>query len=353
MDDLIELRAARVYTGDGATVHTPGYVTIKGDRIVDAGSGNSDRPFPPVDFGNATILPGLIDAHCHITLSGDGKTYEEQAIDPDEMMTLIAVSNMRKHLESGVTTLRENGGRNQTTFVVREAIARGYVTGPRLLLSGRPVTHSYGHFHWCNGVADGEVEIQATVRRLVAEGSDHIKIMASGGATRGSFPYFASYSAQELRWAVDAAHALGRPTTAHCRATQSMLNALEAKCDCIEHAEFLVPGEPIECGGGIASSGRMVYDSAITDRILNAGIYVSFTLQAGGLHSLRSLRAKEAMGEPLTAEERGRQSALEGYFETKLGILQALLRDGMRPRLVISTDAGPSDNAFGSLQSGL
>src|SRR5260370_272991 len=106
-------------------------------------------------FPKSTILPGLVDAHAHLPLAADRRTYEQMVLDPDEMMALVSVSNLQRHLAAGVTTLRDNGGRNRVTFIVREAIQRGYFTGPRLLLSGRPITHRYGHFYLCNGVADG------------------------------------------------------------------------------------------------------------------------------------------------------------------------------------------------------
>jgi imidazolonepropionase-like amidohydrolase len=327
-------------------------VVVAGGRISEVGS-NPTPQGTVIDYGGATILPGLIDAHCHITLTGDGKNYQEQMLDPDEMMSLIAVHNMKRHLESGVTTVRDNGGRNRVVFVVREAILRGYITGPRLLLSGRPVTHTGGHFNFCNGVADSEADIRAAVRLLVAEGADHIKIMASGGATLGNIPYYASYTAAEMRWAVEAAHALGRPTTAHCRATQSMLNAVEAGSDCIEHAEYLVPGEMTQFGGGVASGGRMVYDSAVTDRLLDAGTFISATLQAGGYETLVDLRTKRARGDRLSDAEAQRAQALEDYFDMKLEVFAGLLRDGMKPQVVISSDSGPFDVSFGRLQYGL
>jgi imidazolonepropionase-like amidohydrolase len=303
-------------------------------------------------YDQATLLPGLVDAHAHLTLAGDRRTYEQMVLDPDEMMALVSIRNLQRHLASGVTTLRDNGGRNRVTFVVREAIQRGYFVGPRLLLSGRPVTHSYGHFYWCNGVADGADQIRATVRQLVAEGADHIKIMASGGATAGNIPYYPSYNADELRVAVDAAHALGRLTTAHCRARQSMVNAVEAGLDCIEHAEFLVPGEIAEYGEGIAASGVMQYDARVTQQLLESGMFVSFTFQAGGYDTLVELRAKSEH-ERLTLAEEKQRSNLERYFEMKLDLHRQLLRDGMLPRLVISTDAGPFDAEFGRLHYGL
>ncbi|WP_433444424.1 amidohydrolase family protein [Nonomuraea sp. CA-141351] len=352
------LRAARVYPAVGEEVLNDAVVELQGDRIVQvrpAADAAADLARPDarvIDYGDATIIPGLIDAHCHITLTGDGTPYEQQVLDSDEMMALIAVSNLQRHLASGVTTIRDNGGRNRIVFDVREAIERGYITGPRMLLAGRPLTHSYGHFYWCNGVADGADQIRAAVRRLVAEGADHIKIMASGGATAGNIPYYPSYTAGEMQVAVETAHGLGRLTTGHCRAAQSMVNAVEAGLDCIEHAEFLVPGEMMEFGGGVASSGQMVYDPAVAETVHDAGTFVSFTAQTGGWETLVDLRRQAEHG-PLSAADKGRVSAIEAYFDMKLGILSSMLADGLAPRLAISSDAGPYDVSFGGLQHGI
>jgi imidazolonepropionase-like amidohydrolase len=350
------LRAPRIVTAGADGLVHDGIVALEGSKIVAVGraadmaheleSGQVEH------FPDATILPGMVDAHAHLTLAADRRTYEQMILDPDEMMALVSVRNLQRHLACGVTTLRDNGGRNRVTFIVREAINRGYFIGPRLLLSGRPVTHSFGHFYWCNGVADGADAIRAAVRQLVAEGADHIKIMASGGATAGNIPYYPSYTAEELHVAVDAAHTLGRLTTAHCRAKQSMINAVEAGLDCIEHAEFLTPGEIREYGVGIASSGVMRYDARVTDQLLQAGTFVSFTLQAGGYDSLVELRAKRAR-ERLAPDEESRKSALESYYEMKLDIFRQLLRDGALPRLVVSSDAGPFDCEFGRMSYGL
>jgi imidazolonepropionase-like amidohydrolase len=350
------IRAGRVVTASPPGTITDGAVVVDGSRIRAVGpaaellggvSAASVEVYP-----DGTLLPGLIDAHAHLTLAGDRRTYEQMILDPDEMMALVSVWNLQRHLACGVTTLRDNGGRNRVTFIVREAINRGYFVGPRLLLSGRPVTHRHGHFYWCNGVADGLEAIRATVRQLVAEGADHIKIMASGGATAGNIPYYASYGVDELRVAVDTAHGLGRLTTAHCRAKQSMLNALDAGLDCIEHAEFLVPGQVVEYGGGVSSSGIMEYDSRVTERLLHQETFVSFTFQAGGYDSLVELRAKQDT-DRLTRAETARRDALEAYYEMKLGIFSRLLADGMRFQLVVSSDAGPFDCEFGRMHYGL
>jgi len=326
-----------------------GVVAIDGTRIVAVGPlaefqqelyGGAVEHFP-----GCTLLPGLIDAHAHLTLPANRLTYEQMFLEQDEMMALVSLRNLQRHLASGVTTIRDNGGRNRVTFVVREALRRGYFVGPRLLLAGRPLTHRRGHFHFCNGEADGEVEIQAAVRALVAEGADHIKIMASGGGTLGTSPYHASYTAHELRIAVETAHGLGRLTTAHCRARQAMHHAVEAGLDCIEHAEFLVPPEQPVPEPPVSSYG-IQYDPRLTDRLLRAGTFVSFTFQAGGYTTLLELQ----QGADDTHQQR---DDLERYFDAKRELFGKLLRDGMLPRLVISTDAGPADTDFGHLEQGL
>ena len=273
-----------VGTADG-TVVEDGAIRLSGSRIVAVGpraalaprAGESIRV---LDFRPHTVIPGLIDVHTHLSLAGDGRSYEEMSRDPDEMMILAGVMNLRKHLQAGVTTVRDNGARNRVGFMLREGIAQGYVPGPRLLASGRPITCTGGHFHWCNEVADGEEEIRRAVRRLVHEGADHIKIMASGGGTAGTIPGRPSYSVGELEAAVHEAHSFGRLTVAHCRAKESMVRAVHAGLDLIEHAEFLDP------------DGVIRYDPSIAAMMQEAGVFISPTLQASGYPTVLALRRK-------------------------------------------------------------
>ena len=102
----------------------------------------------------------------------------------------------------------------------------------------------------CNETADGPDEIRRSVRRLVHEGADYIKIMASGGGTVGTIPGRASYSVEELHAAVHEAHHFHRLTAAHCRAKESMVRAVESGIDLMEHAEFLDPDDPHQAGKG-------------------------------------------------------------------------------------------------------
>ena len=200
---------------------------------------------------------------------GDGPYESVIERDTDEIMLLRAAHNTYIHLSSGVTTLRDCGARNRITFDLREGAMQGRSTAPRLLLSGRPVTITGGHFFWRNGEADGEDGVCNAVRQLVEEGSDFIKIMASGGGTAITYNRKHSYGVGELRAIVEEAHVHGKLTTTHCLATQSMINALDAGVDMMEHGGFIEPG------------GSYVYRPKIAERIAQHGMYVSPTVQTG------------------------------------------------------------------------
>lgn len=327
--------------GTGRPPIENGALRIEGSTIAAVGPAAAlapaaDEVVQEIDFREHTVIPGLIDVHTHLSLAGDGRSYEEMARDPDEVMTLAGVMNLQKHLRAGVTTVRDNGARNRVGFLLKEGIDRGYVAGPRLLASGRPITCTGGHFHWCNEVADGEEEIRRSVRRLVHEGADHIKIMASGGGTRGTVPGRPSYSVEELHAAVHEAHTFGRLTVAHCRAKESMVRAIHAGLDLMEHAEFLDP------------DGVMRYDPKIAEMMQEAGIYVSPTLQAFGYPTILRLRRKREES-TLTAAEEDQLAHSEARLEVHLDHFRRMLDAGLRERMVTGSDSGCGELAFGHL----
>ena len=257
--------------------------------------------------------------------------------ESDEMMTLAGAMNLGKHLRAGITTIREHGARNQVGFVLKEGVARGYLAGPRMLVSGRPITCTGGHFHMCNEEADGEDEIRRSVRRLVHEGADYIKVMASGGGTEGTIPGRASYSTKELHAAVHEAHHFHKLTAAHCRAKESMVRAVEAGIDLMEHAEFLDPDD------------RVRFDPALAEMMAESGVWVSPTLQA-----MTSYQRIVALWEKRDDDSIGREEAaeleqLEIDMEMRLDIVRRIMDYGMRDRIVPGTDSGVDDLAFGHL----
>jgi imidazolonepropionase-like amidohydrolase len=324
--------------GNGGAPVASGAVHFADSRIAAVGPAAELGPATGAewDFREHTLIPGLIDVHTHLTLAGDGRSYEEMSRDPDELLVLAGVRNLQRHLRAGVTTLRDNGARNRTAFLLREGLERGYYAGPRLLLSGRPITCTGGHFSWCNEVADGEDELRRAVRRLVHEGADHIKIMTSGGGTRGTDPGLASYSVDELRAVVHEAHAFGRLTVAHCRAKESMVRAVNAGLDLMEHAEFLDP------------DGVMRYDPKLAEMMRDAGIYVSPTLQAFGYPAILRLQAKREQSS-LTRAEEAQLAQIEPRLETHLDHFRRMLDAGLRERMVTGSDSGCGELAFGHL----
>ncbi len=147
-----------------------------------------------LEYPNATVLPGLIDTHTHLNGFGDGRLGDELAESPDELLLLQAARNARVHLETGVTTLRDCGSKHGTAFQLRRAIAMGIAPGPRLYLCGRPVTITGGHMWYFGQEADGPDGVRRAVRQLLKEGADFIKIVATGGSTRTSYPARPAYN---------------------------------------------------------------------------------------------------------------------------------------------------------------
>ncbi|MCA1646582.1 MAG: amidohydrolase family protein [Chloroflexi bacterium] len=331
------------------------------DAIVQVESGRITAVGRVEDFGTLAdsagdagarrvLMPGLVDCHAHPTLFPDHQPFEVQLQAPDEMLALTAVRQLTVHLRSGVTTLRDCAARGQTMFWVREAIRRGYFRGPRLQLAGRAITHSAGHLHWAGGVADTPAEIHRNVRMLVAEGADVIKLVASGGGTRGGIPYLASYTVDELRVGVDAAHALQRPTVAHARATQSIENCVDAGLDAIAHVEFLSPGEIVDMGNAGAPTGLPKFDRRVAEKLAASPAHLDLNPQSSGWDTVLMLRRKQAGGETLTCGEADQLRNLERYFDHFLPVIGALRDLGLADRMGFGSDAGPFDTEFGHLE---
>lgn len=311
------IRAKALLDGTGAPPVHNAVVVVEGSRISAAGSQETvEAPRGPdvrqLDFPDGYLLPGLIDAHTHLMFGAGEATYEEVIErDTDEIMLLRAARNAHIHLNAGVTTLRDCGARNQVTFDLRRGVDQGLALAPRLLLSGRPVTVAKGHFWWCNGEAEGVQGVRNAVRRLVEDGADFIKIMASGGGTAGTDNRRPSFSVEELRAIVDEAHNQGVPTTAHCIATQSIANALDAGVDSIEHATFIEP------------DGSYVFNPRIAERIASQGVRVSPTVQTGYRRREKLLAMREK-GHALSPKDKVRLENLQIKCERQVEFLGRL-----------------------------
>lgn len=287
-----------------------------------APAGTRERPADAPVYTNPglTVLPGFIDVHVHLMFGSGPRTYDDVVThDSDELMLLRGARNAYLHLRAGVTTLRDCGARNRVTFNLRQGADAGLFLTPRLQLCGRPLTITGGHFWWCNEEADGVDGVRAATRRLLKEGADVIKIMASGGAADDS--WFASYSVAEMAAAVDEAHQVGKKTTAHCLAAESIARAVDAGIDQIEHFNFLHP------------DGSRVFDERVAEKILARGVFMSPTIQT----TYRQLERLQEREGALTPPERALLDEYRYKIETKLDFVRRFYEMGAP--IVMGTDA--------------
>jgi imidazolonepropionase-like amidohydrolase len=202
-----------------------------------------------IDLPHATVLPGLTDAHTHLT--GNPRDIGPQALSISiPRATLTGARNARLTLEAGFTTVRNVGAEGFSDVALRDAINDGDVPGPRMLVSGPALGITGGHcdenllpfeFHYTSeGVADGVEGVQHKVREVIKYGADVIKICATGGVlSHGDNPQASAYTQEELKAIVTDAHRLGRKVAAHAHGAQGILWASQAGVDSIEHGSYI------------------------------------------------------------------------------------------------------------------
>ena len=329
------LKVAAILDVDRGRVLSDGYVQLDGDKITSWGRRVELPSLAPdttvLSFPQQTLLPGLINSHAHLCVPSGGQPfYLKQS---DEMALLTAVRNMRRELICGITTVRDCGDQNGVLFALRRAVNRGILDGPRFILCGPPLTSSGGHADFLGGVVDGPAEVARAVRRRVAAGADFIKLIGTGGGTPGTQPDQASYTRDELAAAVSEAHRLDVPVSVHCRGIPGIVNAIEAGVDQIEHACFELP------------DGTLSFDRKLADRMANAGIWVTPTIQL--YRDARAHLQKKAAAGDLDGTERQHLKNLPGVVESKLEALQGFLDAGVN--VVAGNDAGLPYTGFGCL----
>ena len=227
-------------------------IVIEGDKIVSVGPAADAKLSPAtqtIDLPNATVLPGLIDAHTHLTFDPANLGYEGLGISyPRE--ALIGARNARVTLEAGFTTVRNVGAGGYSDVALRDAINAGDVPGPRMLVSGPAMGITGGHcddnllapqFHATElGVADGVDAVRHKVRENIKYGADLIKICATGGVmSKGDDPNASQYTREEMKAIVEEAHRLRRKVAAHAHGAEGVSWASDAGVDSIEHGHLM------------------------------------------------------------------------------------------------------------------
>ncbi len=232
---------ANVTLFDGRTVRTRAGVLVSDGTVAWVGAHarapREARAAHEVEGRGKTLAPGLIDCHVHLCFEG-GPDWEAEARGLTEAgAALKAVRNLARHLERGVTTVRDLGGIGAVACEVARAVAEGLVAGPRVVASGRALTITGGHGHTTFGLeVDGPDAVRKAVREQVKAGARSIKLVATGGVlTRGIGVDFTAFTEEELAAGVDEAHKWGFPAAAHAIGAGGVLQAVRAGIDSVEH----------------------------------------------------------------------------------------------------------------------
>jgi imidazolonepropionase-like amidohydrolase len=264
---IIALKAARLFDGKSRTLVPNGVVIVEGNTITGAGS---NLPVPDeaqiIDLGDATLSPGFMDAHTHLTLDFSGDYNQRRLRSLSENISQLAletIPNARATLEAGFTSVRDVGGGfpNSHDFPdvsLRNAINEGIVPGPRMLVATHGIGATGGHFDdtngyrdmifgaepdWTDGIADGPDAIRKAIRLEVKNGANVIKAAVSGGvlslADEVDVPQL---NPAEMAALVDESHRLRKKVAVHCHGDAAAREAINAGVDSIEHGSFMKPG---------------------------------------------------------------------------------------------------------------
>jgi imidazolonepropionase-like amidohydrolase len=238
---LLDVRTGKTLANQAIVIEDGKIVSVGTDSGAAAGA-------TIIDLSSKTVLPGLIDAHTHITF--DPKFgYDRLAISLPRQ-ALIGAKNARITLLAGFTTIRNVGADGFSDIALRDAINAGDVPGPRIDASGPALSITGGHcddnllpYEWHAteiGVADGVENVQHKVREIIKYGADVIKVCATGGVlSLGDNPQASQFTQEELRAIIADAHRLGRKVAAHAHGAQGILWATQAGVDSIEHGSYI------------------------------------------------------------------------------------------------------------------
>ena len=246
-DSLIAIRAGRIlYAGPASR-----WTESAGESLI-------------LDLQGQFVLPGLIDAHVHLSGSGEA---DSQFYAPSGQMALKILSNAQKNLAAGITTVRDVGGWSELEFDVRRAIQRGEFAGPRMCLAGRFISITEAGADYYVGmyrVADGVDEVRKAVREQVKHGADVIKMGVTGAVlVESGVPGATHFNVDEMQALVEEAKKFGKPVAMHAHGIDGIRKAVQAGVDTLEHGTYLYQ------------------DPDVIQQMLQRGIFLVPTLKVG------------------------------------------------------------------------
>ncbi len=321
---------------------------IEGDTIREV----SDKPIKTadasiIDCGKRTLMPGLIDSHVHVFLS---EVFIRRLEDvPLTLMTARAARLMEGMLNRGFTSVRDTGGAD---WGIKSAVDQGFLPGPRLFIAGKAIGPTGGHSdgrrrtdpgtrcHCCNalvftmGIADGIAGVRRAVREEMRQGCDQIKIMMSGGVASPYDPLDSlQFSPDEVKAAVEEAHAFGRYVCAHAYTPEAITRAANAGVRTIEHGNLIdEPAAKLMAEKGMFLIANLVAYYAMKERAAEFGMTPEM-LEKNDLvidGALKSLEICKRAGVPVAYG-----SDLLGQLQVDQSREFALRREVVSPREII------------------
>lgn len=250
----LAIRAGRLIDVVAGTAREDQVILISDGKIMAVGAAqriNVPREIRTIDLSGYTVLPGLIDAHTHMTIDARLTVFQLLATSVPRS-ALHGATHARRTLLAGFTTVRDLGATGFSDVALRDAIDAGQLPGPRMQVSGPAITITGGHCDYtynllppemnsrAEGFADGGDAVRARVRHNVKYGVDVIKYCGTGGVfSKGDTPGSQQYTAEEVAALIDEAHMHGRRVAVHAHGANGIKVALRAGADSIEHASFM------------------------------------------------------------------------------------------------------------------
>jgi imidazolonepropionase-like amidohydrolase len=266
----IRITADRLWDGTGSLLHRPGALSVSGDRIASIGEGQPPSDAEHQHFPGCTILPGLIDTHVHLVMSAQATNeaiIAQVQSESDEQLLQRALANARAALHAGLTTVRDCGGRRTVIQQARDRIRRGDAEGPDVLSCGAPITTRTGHCHWLELIADAREAVRAAAHRMLDEGVDFLKVMATGGnMTASSNPMRAQYDADTLADIAAIGRSAGKHAAAHVLSRSALPAVVAANYRTIEHCDWRV------------EEYRYEFDPSLARRMIEQNQYAGLTM---------------------------------------------------------------------------
>ncbi len=331
--------ADRVWEGTFSRYLDKGFVRVDDGRITAVGR-SADLPEDANvrDLGDVTLMPGLINAHVHITFCASSTVLDdylrEKQAGSDTLMER-AKENLGRAVNVGVTTVRDLGTLNDVVFAAQAQVREGTLRGPDVIAAGEGITSPRGHCHFFGIECQGVDAVRDAVRRQHDAGADVIKVFATGGyLTPGTDPFLPQFSLEELRAVVEEARSFDLPVSAHAHALEGIRRSVTARVNTIEHCNFETPD-------------GLDFDERIAEEMASAGIVAVPTVGSSTL----SFLAQPELLDDLPADRRERVKGLIGRFPEVAANLARMREIGVT--VIAGTDAGIPGRHFDAFVSDL